>query len=1280
MKCIFTLALLLCSLKIYGDILGNFSNSLQLPGFIDFSSRSLVQNDPFNQRKYKDDLENRSPSEILAFYFRNGSFDKSEFEKILEGIKLKEKNELIAFCNINNSSDCSGEILEKWQKNEYFLAYNELKKLIPETINLSTDLDPQKLNEPDAALFLNHFFTTLEIWEALKRPDREIGKPSHVGRIVKLNVFSFLIGGNTFSIERENPEAANLLVPRDYRNFYPDQIFFSPEQLEALRKKGVDISKFNPPNSDIWHSPSLPIGDYDLTNYNRDSAKSLRHLFDEEFIEDLIDSEKSLDIDYVFDADLEITSPKLLGKIGGQDFIVKYATDRVAPYPKSRDLLNFFNALTNQTEAYTEKVVNNLLAAMGFTVEPTYFKKKVRLFISKNEVDFPDKLKKLLKEVISSNKPFNHAESAFKIIKTDDETGKSFTELHNVSLKKKNDDKTDMDISFFIRHGLGKHLKREHRALAFIQALLEDVDSRDQNDQIKLIPFTDRIGKIRYRPIALVPEMGASLGYGMPNFFSTELVTKVIRDRRGAKRINFNYRRFYPLPILKTVTISDAKWVMRLFGQLTYDQIYKSFETSGYPGLIADLMTRKLLGRRNQVMEALGLIGEKITDSQGNEVILIKEKEFSGSIAGYEEYFKKGYLDDPEDKLFPRDESPFKRYWSVSFNPTVGGKRIKASFKNIGELILGAANLGASGLLAKFKYDLFPILKEFEPVREFDAKINPICLGGQCFVQALSAGPLGLIPFTFVIDNPDKSSSKPFLIVNMFRIGVKASTKITPKILPSGEEVPTPSPAASFFSFSTTPLSTEIIGGVTAVKEFITVTGTDNLLTYSREFKKVIKTVFLLSHKKLRNFVEKLDVGQTLIISSYFSGELHAYENVAPAGFGAGIGGGFVLGLTNRVIFNKQENDQILAHWSKLTKKEFEILLQAKAYFGITVMGLSAAQDKARDRTFKFNSSDPEEMKYVMENLQSTTPTSIPDKFRYQERLLKSTTAKAQAGLWFFLDAKISSAKGEIILRDFITEEEKKENFRIIRITKSKPIGPNTVNYETIYKTSVDENSDVFVNVTSNFGSTNLTRDKLIVVLDRLKGLIPENFIPYDINSLGYFLGSVNIQTVTIIPQKGLLEFFTKAENQICSSFAQMNGYSLDECEKSVKPIPLALFLKDFKQAKRDFFNLINKDLVDRGEKLRGLNQILDIFSRFTRNHSMLTLVKKTISFENYYTNAALDADRFLGNTDSIFLESNRRGGFSPSFRHKVIDPAKQFELFSDDLVNSLGGVFFQFN
>ena len=66
---------LIITWKSYGDILGDFSNSMQLPGYIDFSKRSLVQTDPFDQKKNKDDLENRSPSEILGHYFKSGTFD-----------------------------------------------------------------------------------------------------------------------------------------------------------------------------------------------------------------------------------------------------------------------------------------------------------------------------------------------------------------------------------------------------------------------------------------------------------------------------------------------------------------------------------------------------------------------------------------------------------------------------------------------------------------------------------------------------------------------------------------------------------------------------------------------------------------------------------------------------------------------------------------------------------------------------------------------------------------------------------------------------------------------------------------------------------------------------------------------------------------------------------------------------------------------------------------------------------------------------------------------------
>lgn len=1283
---IITLSLIISGNSL-GDILGDFSKSKKLPGYIDFSSNSLVQRDPFFQKKNKDDLENRSPSEILGYYFRDGSFDKTSFLDLLEKIKLKEKNEFIAFC-IDNSLQgieactINDEVIKKWQSDGPYLAYNELKKLIPETIELSNSINPSELNHSEAVPFLDHFFSTLELWETLKRPYRELGKPSKVGRIVKINLVNYLIGGNKFSIERENPESANLLIPKEYSSQYPGQLFFSPEQLRNLEKKGVDISKFNPPNSDLWRKPNFPIGDFDLTNYNGNTKKNLKHIFEEEFVDDLMDAEKTVDIEYVFDQTPLGGTPQFLGKIKGQDFIVKYATDRVAPYPKSTDLLNFFHALTNQTEAYTEKVVNNLTSAMGFTVEPTYFKNKVRLLISKKDSDFDSDFKRLLKEVVNSNMEFNHPESAFQIVKFDEETGLNYIELHNVSLKKKNDGKTDIDVSFFVRHGLGKHLKREHRALAFIQALLEDVDPRDEKGQIKLIPYKDKNQNIRYNPVAMVAEMGSSLGFGMPNFFSKEFVTNVKKDRRGVKRVDFRYRRFYPLPILKTVTVADAKWVMRLFGQFSYDQVYKSFESSGFPPLIADLMTRKLMGRRNQVMKALGLLGEKVVDVNGNELVLSEEKEFGDSIEGYEEYFKKGFLDDPEDKLFPDDDSPFKRFWSVSFNPKVGGKRIKSSFKNIGELILAGANISASSLLSKFKYDLLPILKEFEPIEDFDNLINKVCVGGNCFAQALSVGPMGLIPFSFVIDNPDKTSKKPFLIVNMFRIGVKASSKInlSSPIFSSSGGPDTPSPAASFFSLGSASPNAELVGGVAAIKEFITVSGTDNLLTYSRDLKKVVKIPSLISHQRLRKYVENLEVGQSLLMSSYFSAELHGYQNFAPFGFGGAIGGGLIFGLTNRMVLNKADKNQILAHWSKLTKKEFEVLLQAKAYFGIDIAGLKVGHTKVRDRTFKFDSTNPQEMKYVMENLQSITPQSIPDKFRYQERLLNEASAEAKAGLLFFLNAKISSAKGEMILRDFITGEEKQEDFRIIRIFKNRPIGKNTVDYETVYKTSMDEESNVFVNVTSNFSSGNLTREKLIKVVEKLEGFLPQDFIPYDLDTLGYYLGEVKLQAMTIIPHEGLAQFFNKGEKEICELYAEMNDLSKEDCEKSSKSLPLKIFLKDFRQAQMEFLKVNNKQLIDRGEKLRALNQILDIFSRFTRNHSILHLIIKTISLENYYTDAALASDFLLGNTEILSLDKDKRGGFTPSLRHKVIDPAKQFEIFSDDLTHALGDVFFQFN
>src|SRR5690606_25344460 len=101
--------------------------------------------------------------------------------------------------------------------------------------------------------------------------------------------------------------------------------------------------------------------------------------------------------------------------------------------------------------------------------------------------------------------------SALKNVKVDPESGRKYIELKHVQLERKSEVDTDMNIGFFVRKGLGKSLKREHRAYALFLAWIWDVDTKDANNSLKLVPIQDTQGNTRYKIVMSNSDMGSTL-------------------------------------------------------------------------------------------------------------------------------------------------------------------------------------------------------------------------------------------------------------------------------------------------------------------------------------------------------------------------------------------------------------------------------------------------------------------------------------------------------------------------------------------------------------------------------------------------------------------------------------------------------------------------------------------------------------------------------------------------------------------------------------------------
>jgi hypothetical protein len=223
-----------------------------------------------------------------------------------------------------------------------------------------------------------------------------------------------------------------------------------------------------------------------------------------------------------------------------------------------------------------------------------------------------------------------------------------------------------------MRAGFGKSFKREFRAFSVFLAWVADPDIKDANVESKLVPVENPQGGAAYRLVYSASDMGGALGTGFPNLFKKDFIDRIERDEAGRfESMRLTYRSIFPAPLLEVVSFDDYRWIARQIGQLTRAQIYEAFAAAGHPGVVARFFTEILLRRRDQLIEAASLMGERFTDDYGQDVVFEPLSEMQDprkfSIEGFETYFKKGKLRDKDNGLFDPEKGYFPRYWDTEY-------------------------------------------------------------------------------------------------------------------------------------------------------------------------------------------------------------------------------------------------------------------------------------------------------------------------------------------------------------------------------------------------------------------------------------------------------------------------------------------------------------------------------------------------------------------------------------------------------------------------------------
>ncbi len=1137
-------------------MLGDFSHTQEFVGYLQAPS-GLEKSAPLDTYVYderliwgenvhkKDGIERRSPSRLLweEFLHPTGSVNLYALKRLRQELQSMLNQAFFVYCGQEagpEQTDCTqslgGALHKEWLREEKFaLAATQALSLVDQAQAMAPVVFFGKrtsLNSKRAQLFLQPLFMALAIREGLKSEweEREQSFLLIPKRII-----------NTISALRigDGPEAMNLKAPMGLKRKllcsapdhqpHVEQAACAGVNSESLKALGYDVSLLDPYDSGLWRAPRTPINEYDTSNYNGTLPHSVApEVYDK--IRGLEDSSQLMDAVYEKPHYGGFT-PKMRINING----VRFKAKVMAPTPFPEDgmslgeVVSFFRH--QSSEVRTEFVANSLAAAIGFTVNPTFYKRRMRLFFKTDGFSLKASPQHNLdafyraRDRVLSALTVNHKKytlhrrglglswdygNTFQDVQQDAATGRYFVMLKSVSLEMRSTDRAPLRFGHFHAYTLGRHLKREFRARMLFYMWLSDMDTKDANSSIGLLPTAQGL-KLTYSLDDMGSVLGSIFGKNKPNFFSPNLVKW---DPKAKQLVFPPWQPVYKTPILRAVNINDVKWFTRLIAWLTPEQMMRAFETANYPKVVADIFVQKLLRRRDQLVNSLGLEGEVVkrwgksitlsssTSSMPEDPTLYRSK-------FCEECFStKGQLIRLPHGARGQDED-----WGMSLSEFSEDSTQQKVVSRGKRLLINAA------------------------ARTIGRQINRLTLGVPFKIKSIE-GELGFkVPTRYVVRNPFGSADKPFWIVDIFRLIKSASRGIAWKTLdirPSQAKVWGRKPGQG--------------GTAMEVMEFVKVraVGPQEGAYSIKDVLKVynpIKNLRVHVGKLKKHFINQLQPGDFLISSHYLL--FHMHYRMGTYQWVPSFEVNFIPVVTkvNRVGVYCKSPKELLMSWSDVKHARLFAGVQFDAIFERNYLYRQRAEKNLNHtKVYAFNPQKPEQKQFVLDYINRSTPEGIPQRFALQQAQIRTTLREFLLSLWGFktrirvhehrrLRLKDSE---ENLLKDFASSARglvrRGFSFKKIHYERGKEV---TALVDAKHKAAV-----VRVNLFAKKTLSN--RKDFARLLKKFKGYIPKQIISFDSQGVNYYLGTLSLQGKVLFAQKALKSVFSKSPQELCRMYVHI--------------------------------------------------------------------------------------------------------------------------------------------
>lgn len=360
--------------------------------------------------------------------------------------------------------------------------------------------------------------------------------------------------------------------------------YLSIDDIQALKQKNVDLSLYNPGPSNPYWEPQI-IRQVDLSKAA--VGKTL------DLYKDLIEFPEDR-VFYFDEVKHNDTKPKM-----------NVYTKNEKGKKKAKFKLKW------GAEMHSDPTAAALMMTMGFKADVTKYARDVKVYLGKaNLSDIKREW-----ETYYSRDYVRLLYPIEKFLKTmgSDQNG-DYVVFREVLIEAKPEDIERIggwNMGEFGHAGL-----RATRGLGMTQFWLNNVDWQEFNNNRTLLKKNADGTMSRHLIASDVGQVMGSMFGEKPDLYPWTMI-----KGQDEKELHLRFNSFQDSKLRDNATLADARWGARLIADLSREQIQAAVDYGAWPKCVRPIVVEKLISRRNDLVQSLGLVGARQADGRVIQLI-----------------------------------------------------------------------------------------------------------------------------------------------------------------------------------------------------------------------------------------------------------------------------------------------------------------------------------------------------------------------------------------------------------------------------------------------------------------------------------------------------------------------------------------------------------------------------------------------------------------------------------------------------------------------------------